>query len=89
MLVNYFCGVADRFKALARLAQSARLAGTKRWPGWQAAPVRYKSSARQAGSAPLHRASRRPFPFPYSLVLQVPNMLRLVVDRDRLNLGVM
>ena len=26
--------------------------------------------------------------FPQLLVLQVPNILRLVVDRDRLNLGV-
>lgn len=60
MLVNYFCGVADRLKALARQAQSA----------------------------PLHRASRQPF-CTHLLVLQVPNMLRLVVDRDRLNLGVM
>lgn len=59
MLVNYFCGVADRLKALARLAQST----------------------------PLLRASRQPY-CTHLLVLQVPNMLRLVVDRDRLNLGV-
>ena len=60
MLVNYFCGVADRLKSLARQAQST----------------------------PLRRASRQPFCI-HLLILQVPNMLRLVVYRDRLNLGVM
>lgn len=34
----------------------------------------------------LLRASNQPFPRP--LVLQVPNILWLVIERDRLNLGV-
>ena len=88
MLVNYFCGVDDRLKSLARqtqvFARQAQItgpAGTKRWPG------RLKSLARQAQSAPLHRASRQPF-CTHLLVLQVPNILWLVIERDRLNLGV-
>ena len=67
MLVNYFCGVADRLKSLVRLAQVTGPTGSNHQ---------------------LLRASRQPF-CPHLLVLQVPNILRLVVDRDRLNLGVM
>ena len=42
MLVNYFCGVADKLKSLARQAQSAGSASSKRWLD------RLKSLARQA-----------------------------------------
>ena len=47
MLVNYFCGLADRLKSLARLAQSAGPVGSKRSPGW------LKALARQAQVASL------------------------------------
>lgn len=118
MLVNYFCGVADklkslarqaqvtdpadsshwlgRLKPLARQAQSAGPTGSRRWPvGSKRSPGKLKALTRLAQSA--HPAgSKRPAPqsqppalsFPRPLVLQVPNILRLVVDRDRLNLGV-
>ena len=81
MLVNYFCGVADKLKSLARQAQVTDPADSSHWLG------RLKALARQTQSGPLQRASRQPF-CSHLLVLQVPNMLRLVVDRDRLNLGV-
>lgn len=110
MLVNYFCGVADKLKSLARQAQvtdpadsshwlgrlkslarqtqSAGPTGSRRWPvgssHWRG---RHKTLTRLAQNAPLHRASHQPY-CTLCLVLQVPNMLRLVVDRDRLNLGV-
>ena len=82
MLVNYFCGVADKLKSLARQAQVTDPAGSSCWLD------RLRSLARQAQNAPLHRASRQLF-CTHLLVLQVPNMLWLVVDRNRLNLGVM
>lgn len=68
MLVNYFCGVAGRLKALARESQVACPTGTKRSPAPQSQPPALF--------------------FPQLLVLQIPNILWLVVDRDRLNLGV-
>lgn len=74
MLVNYFCGVADKLKSLARQAQVAGPVGSSHLPGWLKAP------APQSQKPDLF--------FPYLLVLQVPNIFRLVVDRDRLNLGV-
>ena len=80
------------------------LVGSKPWPGslkslarqaQKAQLGRLKSLARQAQKAQLGRLklpaqqSQPPaLSFPQLLVLQVPNMLRLVVDRDRLNLGV-
>ncbi len=88
-------GAGSAGSKLARLAQVAGSAGTQRTAGSSCLHGRNKARARQtqvagqqAGSAPLHRASRQLF-CTHLLVLQVPNMLRLVVDRDRLNLGVM
>ena len=55
MLVNYFCGVADRLKSLARQAQVTDPADSSHWLG------RLKSLARQtqgAGTA----STKRPAP---------------------------
>lgn len=68
-------GALGWLELLDWLAQGAGSASSKCSPDWL------------AQSAPLHRASRQLF-CTHLLVLQVPNMLRLVVDRDRLNLGV-
>lgn len=89
MLVYYFCGVDGRLKSLTRQTQVAGPTGSKRWPGRQKRSAgRHKALTRLVQNAPLHRASRQLF-CTHCLVLQVPNMLWLVVDRDRLNLGVM
>ena len=78
-----------RLKALARQTQVARPAGSRRWPGRLKALTRQAQSARPADSKRPATQSQKPdLFFPHLLVLQVPNMLRLVVDRDRLNLGV-
>ena len=45
MLVNYFCGVADKLKSLARQAQVTDPADSSHWLG------RLKSLARQTQSA--------------------------------------
>lgn len=110
MLVNYFCGVADKLKSLARQAQVTDPADSSHWlgrlkalarqtqsagpTGSKRSPGKLKALTRQAQSADpadsnhkLLRASRQPF-CTHLLVLQVPNILRLVVDRDRLNLGI-
>ena len=89
MLVNYFCGVAGRLKSLARQAQVACKTGTK-------GPTRQAQNAGPAGSnrstgwhqSPAPQSQPPALSFPQFLVLQVPNILWLVVDRDRLNLGV-
>ena len=88
MLVNYFCGVADKLKSLARQAQVTDPADSSHWLGRLKALARQTQSADPADSNhKLLRASRQPF-CTHLLVLQVPNILRLVVDRDRLNLGI-
>ena len=49
MLVNYFCGVADKLKSLARQAQVTDPADSSHWLGrLKALAGRLKSLARQA-----------------------------------------